>query len=82
MAAAAGKVALVSNQTNLTGSDPQSNEAVVDFLGIGTANAYEGAGAAPAPTNNTHSIKRTSFVDTDNNNLDFASSVIDLSYLS
>src|SRR5450759_3449451 len=44
MAAGSGKVALANNATTLTGSCPTG---VVDFVGYGTANCYEGAGAAP-----------------------------------
>src|SRR5450759_2786328 len=43
MAAGAGKVALTSNTTALTGSCPLSN--TVDFVGFGSAaNCYEGSG--------------------------------------
>src|SRR4051812_3819463 len=49
MAAGAGKVALVSNVTALVGSCP-TGAAIVDFVGYGAANCFEGAGAAPAPS--------------------------------
>lgn len=58
LSATAGKVALVSNQTALSGSDPTGNPAVVDFVGYGSsANAFEGLGPAAAPSN-TSSIRR------------------------
>jgi hypothetical protein len=46
LAAASGKVALVSSQTTLTGTCPTTG--VVDLVGYGTADCYEGAAAAPA----------------------------------
>ena len=47
-----GKVALVSNQTTLTRSNPVGASGVVDFMGYGTANAYQGSGAAQLTTAN------------------------------
>ena len=67
IAAAAGKVVLASNATQVT-SPTSSN--VLDFVGFGTANQYEGSAAAPAPSNTT-SISRTNGVDTNNNAADF-----------
>ncbi|GGG92532.1 lamin tail domain-containing protein [Pedobacter zeae] len=52
----AGKVLLVNTTVAQTGSKPAGAQ-VIDFVGFGTANAYEGAGAAPAPANPT-SIER------------------------
>lgn len=71
MAAANGKVALVSSTAALSGSCPDS-DAIVDFVGYGTANCYEGAGAALAPSVST-SIRRKSNgrQDTDHNAEDF-----------
>jgi hypothetical protein len=42
------KIALVSNNTALTGVNPQPNAAIVDFVGYGTANAFEGNSAFSA----------------------------------
>lgn len=56
MAAGAGKVALVSNSTALSGASPAS-AGIIDLVGFGTANFYEGTGAAPPPSN-TNSIER------------------------
>lgn len=78
MAAGAGKVALASINTSLGcngGSTPCSAAQlanIVDLVGYGSANFFEGAG----PTGNlssTSSAARASggCVDTDNNNLDF-----------
>lgn len=73
MASTAGKVALCKSQTLLTVSNPVGLPDVVDFIGFGTtANAYEGAGPAPAPSV-TNSDQRAGggATDTNNNNTDF-----------
>ncbi|MGC4129207.1 MAG: lamin tail domain-containing protein [Bergeyella sp.] len=67
MAAANFKVVLASNDTQVTGP---TNANVLDFVGVGTANMYEGSGAAPAASNST-SVSRTNGVDTNNNTADF-----------
>ncbi len=77
MAAAAGKVALVSNITALTGACPTGG-AIVDFAGFGTtANCFEGAGPTPAPST-TNAAKRASngCSDTDINSADFSASAV------
>jgi len=56
LAATAGKVAIVSNATALSGASP-SSVSIIDLVGFGTANFFEGTGAAPAPSN-TNSIER------------------------
>ena len=48
MSGTAGKVALMNSTTVLTGSSPLGVPGLQDFVGYGTANAYEGSGAAPA----------------------------------
>lgn len=60
MSAAQGKVALANSQTALSGSNPIGTATVVDFVGFGSANAFEGSAAAPgAPAgNNATSILR------------------------
>lgn len=70
MSSADGKVALVSVTTALTGTNPTSNLNVVDFIGYGIADAFEGSAAAPVLTNTTAAI-RNNFMDSDNNSLDF-----------
>jgi predicted extracellular nuclease len=73
MGATAGKVALVSNSTLLSGSCPTGTQ-IADLVGYGTtANCFEGAGPAPAPSN-TLSIHRAGggATDTENNATDFA----------
>ncbi|AZA52074.1 T9SS type A sorting domain-containing protein [Chryseobacterium sp. G0201] len=65
----AGKVALTSSSTAVTSATSTN---VIDFVGFGaTASYFEGAAAAPAPSNTT-SIARFSG-DTNNNGADFVS---------
>ncbi len=75
MAAGAGKVALVSNQTTLSGVCPTAG--VVDFVGVGTGtNCFEGTG--PTGTlNNTNAAFRAGngCTDTDSNAADFTVAV-------
>ena len=73
MSATSGKVALVSNQTALIGSNPVSSNGVVDFVGYGTANAFEGTAAAPTISGNVNSIVRKNggYTDTNDNSSDF-----------
>ena len=69
MAAATGKVALVSNTTALTGTNPSASAGVVDFVGFGTGtNGFETAIIAPGPGNNVNAVIRNSAGCTDNNN--------------
>lgn len=65
-----GKVALASNATQVT--SPTSTN-VLDFVGYGSANQFEGAGSAPSPTI-LNSISRT-IGDTNNNNVDFTATL-------
>jgi hypothetical protein len=67
----AGKVALVSSATALTGSCPAG---VVDFVGFGTtANCFEGTAATPAPSNTTSVQRATNGCgDTNMNSTDFS----------
>lgn len=66
IALTSGKVALASNTTQVTGPTASN---VIDFVGYGLANQYEGSGAAPSPSI-LNSITRISG-DTNNNNVDF-----------
>lgn len=70
LALTSGKVALASNATAVTGPTAAN---VLDFVGYGLANQYEGIGAAPSPTI-LNSITRTTG-DTNNNNVDFTISL-------
>lgn len=67
LSASAFKLVLTSDSTSPT-SPTDSN--VLDFLGVGSANQYEGSGAAPSSSNTT-SVARTSG-DTNDNSVDFA----------
>ena len=75
MAATAGKVALVSGTTALTGSGCPLGVTIVDFLGYGsTANCSETAPISVSGTNsNARSVIRTvSCTDINNNSADFS----------
>jgi len=78
LSGSAGKVALVTGTTSLGcngGSTACSAEAlarIVDLVGYGGANFYEGTGAAPGLTNATAAArKQQGCQDTDNNAADF-----------
>jgi predicted extracellular nuclease len=78
MSGTAGKVALVNNQTALSGQFPTgTGPTIVDFVGYGTtANGFEGTGPTPAPSN-TNSVIRAlnGCQDTDQNASDFSTTV-------
>lgn len=63
-----GKVALASNATQVTGPTASN---VIDFVGYGSVDQYEGSGSAPSPTILT-SISRVSG-DSNDNDTDFTS---------
>ncbi|NVO18462.1 MAG: lamin tail domain-containing protein [Bacteroidetes bacterium] len=66
LSATAGKIALVSSTTALTGTCPTGGS-IIDFVGYGSgASCYEGSAAAPAPSNTT-AILRASNGCQDNN---------------
>lgn len=72
MSGTAGKVALVSSTTALSGAVP-SAAALVDLVGFGTASAFEGGAAAPAPSNTTALLRAGGgCTDTDANASDFS----------
>jgi predicted extracellular nuclease len=74
MAATAGKVALVNNQTTLTGSGCPFDVSIVDFVGFGAAaNCFEGPAATPTLSNTTAAIRGANgCTETDANSADFA----------
>ena len=74
LAATGGNVALVNSTTALTGSGCPFGGTVIDFVGYGTtADCFEGAGRAPAPSNTTAAIRAAAgCTDTDNNSANFA----------
>lgn len=71
LSGSAGKLALVSNTTTLTGSCPTLN--VVDFVGFGSAaNCFEGAAPTPTLTSGTAALRvASSCADTNSNAADF-----------
>jgi predicted extracellular nuclease len=70
MSATAGKVALVSSRTPLSGANPAPGT-YVDLVGFGSANGAEGT-VTPAPSNSTAALRKDGgCVDTDANSLDF-----------
>ncbi len=79
MAAGAGKVALVTGNATLgcNGAGAQSCDAaalgrIVDLVGYGNANFYEGSGAAPTLSSTTSAQRNEGgCTDTGNNNADF-----------
>jgi uncharacterized protein len=79
MSATAGKVALVEGVTGLGcngGSNPCDEEQlarIIDLVGFGNANFFEGSGAAPTLNNNSSAIRADDgCVDTDDNAADFS----------
>jgi uncharacterized protein len=78
MAATSGKVALVNTTTPLgcnggsTPCTPAALATIVDLVGYGSANFYEGASAAPTLSNTTAALRGNfGCTDTDNNGADF-----------
>jgi hypothetical protein len=75
MSATQGKVALRNTTTSFTGSSPIGQAGLQDFVGYGTANAYEGSGAAPSPSKTTAIFRSGGGAgDTGDNKADFAAS--------
>jgi predicted extracellular nuclease len=71
MSGTAGKVALVNNQTKLTESCPTAG--IVDFVGFGSANCFEGTGPTPTLSNTTAALRKDNgATDTNDNSADFA----------
>jgi predicted extracellular nuclease len=71
MSATAGKVALVAGPTLLTGACPDTG--VLDLVGYGGANCFEGTAPAPVLSSTLAAARRDGGpVDTDDNAADFA----------
>jgi len=67
-----GKVALVNNTTTLTGTCP-TGSGIVDFVGYGTTDCFEGSGTAPILNNTTADLRANEgCFDTNDNANDFA----------
>jgi hypothetical protein len=77
MSATSGKIALFdpTNTATLAVQSPTGSTGLQDFVGYGTANAFEGAAAAPLLTNTTADRRNSTGVDTGNNSVDFTSGV-------
>ncbi|HEX8710071.1 MAG TPA: Calx-beta domain-containing protein, partial [Pyrinomonadaceae bacterium] len=81
LATTGGKVALVSGTAPVTAAacpgattpaTTPNSLTIVDFLGYGTANCYEGTAAAPAHANTTADFRKAGgCLDTDQNSTDF-----------
>ncbi len=72
MSASSAKVALTKTTTLLTVDDPNGNANLVDFVGYGSADAFEGSGAAPTLSNTTSALRANAgATDTNNNAADF-----------
>lgn len=72
MSGTAGKVALVSSETAVTGAaEVPARPDVVDFVGWGGANAFAGAAPAPATTNATSVSRDADATNTADNAADF-----------
>ena len=79
MSSTAGKVALVSSATGLgcnggsTPCTPAQLALIVDLVGYGSANFFEGSAAAPALTNSTAALRNNAgCMETDQNGDDFS----------
>ncbi len=74
MSATTGKLAVLNScATALGDTESVLGGRVVDFVGYGTANRFEGAGAAPALTSTSAAFRSNSgCVDSDNNAVDFS----------
>jgi DNA/RNA endonuclease G (NUC1)/PKD repeat protein len=71
MGAGASKIALVNNSTALTGACPLAG--AVDFVGIGTANCFEGTGGTPASSNTLAVLRKNDgCTDSNVNSADFS----------
>lgn len=67
-----GKLALVTNTTALTGANPVGGVTIADFVGYGSAGAFEGTAAAPAGGNSLAIFRKNNgLTDTDDNAADF-----------
>lgn len=72
MSGTTGKVLLSNSKTAQVGASP-TGAAVIDLVGFGTANGFEGS-VAPAPSNSVAILRANGgCVDTDDNGADFAS---------
>jgi hypothetical protein len=71
MSATAGKVALVSSTSALTGSCPASDPNLLDFVGFGSASNCSLGSPTATLSNTTAAIRSNACVNTNNNSVDF-----------
>ncbi len=72
MSSSGGKVALSNSTTPFTGSSPAGQAGLQDFVGYGTANAFEGTAPAPAGSATLAAFRAgAGATDTGNNAADF-----------
>ncbi len=74
MSGTAGKLALTTNGTALSGANPVGGVTIADFVGYGTtASAFEGIGPVVTQSGNTNSLLRKNggYTDSNNNTNDF-----------
>lgn len=78
MSATQGKVALREGTASFSGSTPVGQSGLEDFVGYGSANAYEGGAPAPSPST-TAAIFRADggAIDTGDNGADFSAGTPD-----
>jgi uncharacterized protein len=79
MSGASGKVALINSTSGLacnggsTACSPDQLAQIIDLVGYGGANFFEGTGAAPTLTNTTAALRANNgCIDTDDNASDFS----------
>ncbi len=76
MSGSNGKVVLNSSTTALSGSSP-TDSSIVDVVGYGSANFFEGSGAAPGLSNTTSNSRADGgCTDTDDNSTDFSAGAV------
>ncbi|MEP6748624.1 MAG: choice-of-anchor J domain-containing protein [Bacteroidota bacterium] len=71
LGATGGKVILL-NSTTVVGTETNPTANVIDKVGFGAANAFEGSGPTAAPDNTTSVTRITDGVDNNDNKTDFA----------
>ncbi|AWV06350.1 hypothetical protein C9I47_0628 [Lysobacter maris] len=72
MSSSNGKVALVNGGGALSGTCPLGETVVVDFVGFGSANCFEGAAATPSLNNTSAALRKgDGSIDSDDNAADF-----------
>lgn len=71
LSATAGKVALVSSTTALSGSCPTAQPTLVDLVGFGTTASCSLGSPAPAPSNTVADLRINVCANTNSNSVDF-----------